>query len=236
MFKKDKKDNSDSDGEDDGWVPPEKVFKPPKPPSRNKAPPKPEEIKEQKMQIVIHKIGGQTELPQEEMIKLWDFGEAELPAPIISLLNDKIRQTASLGNVNALKFLVEKKADVNSQCPYTGNTALMQAVGVTHHIEKQKDVISYLMHKGADCNIKNKHGLCPKSATPGLPDNPLVVFVRELDLKVQDMKPRHTLPTLADFGPDSDEEEEKKRSQAASAVPINPAAAMAAAMKAASLK
>lgn len=63
-------DSKDSDsGGDDNWVAP--VIKNiPKPPPKKKEPPKPEEIREHKMQIVIHKIGGLTELTAEEMAKV----------------------------------------------------------------------------------------------------------------------------------------------------------------------
>merc|ERR1712086_335149 len=130
------------------------------------------------MQIVIHKIGGLQELPRQEMDSLWDFGDT-LPPEISKLIDDKLRQTASLGNCEALKFFVEKGGNINSQDPYTGNTPLMQAIGVTQHLDKQRQVITYLMEAGADSNIKNVYGLCPKSPTPGMPDNPLVTLCRE---------------------------------------------------------
>lgn len=209
MFgKKEKKeDDSDSDGGDDNWVPPVIAAKPTAPVARAKAPPKPEEIKEYKMEIVIHKIGGREELPLAEMDKLWDFGNDPVPPKMINLINDKLRQTASLGNVNALRFLLQKKGDINSQCPHTGNTPLMQAVGVSAHLNRQKSVVTFLIDAGADCTIRNRMNMSPKSPTPGLPDNPLVVLVRELDLKRKDTLPRASLPEPVVYGMDEDQEQ-----------------------------
>jgi hypothetical protein len=185
------------------------VQKPKAPPPRKKAPPKPEEILSQKLEIAIHKIGGLQELSLAEMTALWDFPPEAVDAKAVDLINDKLRQTASLGNCAALEFLLAKKGDVNAQCPFTGNTPLMQAVGVTTHLEKQKKVITFLMENGADCNIRNNMKLTPKSATPGMPDNPLVTLTRELDLKIKDLAGPKAMPEPTVYHPPEEDKEEE---------------------------
>mmetsp|Transcript_22566 Transcript_22566/g.31783 ORF Transcript_22566/g.31783 Transcript_22566/m.31783 type:complete len:223 (+) Transcript_22566:41-709(+) len=186
MFKKkEQKDGSESDSDGDDYVPPVMQEKPKAPPPKRKEPLRPDEILDQKMKMAVNKIGGIQEISPEEMAQLWTWGDDQVvPPEVMTLMNDKLRQSASLGNVNACWFLLTKRADINAQCPFTGNTPLMQAVQVTQHLDKQRTVIEYLMNNGADCNLRNKGNLTPKSAMPGLPDNPLVVLCRELDLRV----------------------------------------------------
>lgn len=147
------------------------------------------------MTLAIHKIGGKDELKAEDMEKLWapcasdpKYKEVVALPSITALLSDKFRTCAALGNMVALQFLLPKGGDINAVEEFTGNTALMIATGITHDFDKQKLIITYMMENGADCDIKNKYGLTPKSAIPGFADSPSVVHVREMDLKMKDKR------------------------------------------------
>lgn len=165
----------------------------PPPPKASKGPETPESRLTGKMKLAIHKIGGK-KMPPPEMLKLWNFTGDEAYETVLkseeiqSLLSDKLRHCAALGNVGSLRFLHDKGGDINAQEEFTGNTALMMAVQVTEqkNMERQKQVITYLMDNGADCNLKNKYDMCPKSAVPGFKDSPCVMLVRELDLRNKD--------------------------------------------------
>lgn len=56
------------------------------------------------------------------------------------------------GNLEAVRFLIDKKADVN-MADVQGTTALMFASGKGY-----KDIVEYLISKGADINAKDKAG------------------------------------------------------------------------------
>lgn len=190
-------DENLSDGEECGAYEPEeveqKVTPKPPPPKGPKGPKTPEEELGARMKIAIHKIGGAV-MEKKEMDALWapcDVDEKYMEVletdEIQNLLSDKLRHCAALGNISSMEFLHSKGGDVNAVEKFTGNTPLMIAVGVTHDFDRQKKVITFLMEHDADCNIKNKYGLSPKSAIPGFADSPSVIHVREMDLKMKDV-------------------------------------------------
>lgn len=182
------------DGDYGGYVEEKETPKPP-PPKGPRGPKTPEQEIEGKMKLAIHKIGA-GDMAQADMDALWGEGvtghakyaEVLKTDVIQNLLSEKLRYCATLGNLHSLEFLHGKGGDINSVEEFTGNTALMVATGVTHDFDKQKLIITYLMSHGADCNIKNKYGLTPKSAIPGFKDSPSVTHCREMDLKVKDSR------------------------------------------------
>jgi len=198
-------DNEAGDsGPDEGYNEAKVVPLPP-PPKASRGPETPESRLLGKMKLAIHKIGGK-KMPPPEMAKLWNFADDENYQTVISspeiqqLLSDKLRHCAALGNVNSLRFLHDKGGDINGQEEFTGNTPLMMAVQVTEkkNLEKQKQVITYLMEHGADCNIRNKYDMTPKSAVPGFQDSPSVLLVRELDLRIKDREKAKNPPKPVD--------------------------------------
>jgi ankyrin repeat protein len=61
-------------------------------------------------------------------------------------------------DINILKLLLDRGADCNSICSYNGNTPLHYA-----YYKNRNDMIHYLIEYGANTNIQNENGVCPKN-------------------------------------------------------------------------
>jgi len=185
---------SDTEQEDVGeeYVAPPKKFVPPPPPPRKKGVPTPEDDLKKKMKLVIHNIagtGGKNQITcEEEMAKSWDFNEEEEKETIKdetvkTLLDDKFRQMAKVGNLAALKFFSSKGADTDGTDRVTGNTALLNAVGQYNDFDSQKKIVEFLMEKGCDCDARNKYDINAKALNK-VSDvgEQLAALVRNLDI------------------------------------------------------
>ena len=66
------------------------------------------------------------------------------------------------GNIEVVKYLVEKGADVNAHNELMGDTPLHDAVE-----GGQKEIIKVLIEAGAYVDITNKYGKTPRGAVEG---------------------------------------------------------------------
>jgi ankyrin repeat protein len=62
----------------------------------------------------------------------------------------------SAGKMEAVKALIESRAEVNARVHYSGNTPLIEALH-----KKYLDLANYLIEQGADVNLKTQAGWSP---------------------------------------------------------------------------
>jgi len=139
------------------------------------------------------RTGPKAQLPSsEKQIKVhktrktpWLHPSPEIPEHK-QKLNDELANAVRNGNISKANDLLDAGADINStdDC---GNTPLMQAIWF-----RKKDMIKFLLEKGADVNFKNKKGvtaLAKASQRHWLDDADTVKLLIEAGARVNDTYP-----------------------------------------------
>jgi hypothetical protein len=186
--------DSDEEERDNNVI--EKVRRKPLPPAKpampkNDLPPPPKEDPDSKIRNVIYNIAIGKMKDKKEMEKAWFWSEkknGEFSYDTNEWLNEKLRVAASMGNSDAVAFLLSKPGADLDGFDIDGNTALHFAVMGTGGLEKQKKTIKILFDAGADVMRTNHDDRNPKQLDFQVCKDQ-VQYLRELDIAKKEKPP-----------------------------------------------
>ena len=117
----------------------------------------------------------------KEVEKLLSQGKVQLDPPQLSnQVNKPLAFAAAYGNLDIVKLILAKGADINGQVAY-GNVPLIKAAE-----HENKDILKFLIEKGADVNIPNAFGVTPFIGICGTEDVELAQLALKYGGKVNE--------------------------------------------------